>query len=127
MMNIRFAVLALVILVALVGVGLLASGTARAQANAVCVHEPTISSLRACVQHAADEGFIDNQGVTNSLLAKLDAAQAALDRGRTGAAINLLNAFIHEVQAQAGKHIKQEHAQDLVMHAHLVIQALQNG
>ncbi len=126
-MKIRFAVLAPVILVALVGVGLLASGTARAQANEVCVHEPTISSLRACVQHAADGGFIDNQGVTNSLLAKLDAAQAALDRGQTGAAINLLNAFIHEVQAQAGKHIQQEHAQDLVMHAQLVIQALQHG
>jgi hypothetical protein len=124
MMKIRFAVLAPVILVALVGVGLLASGTARAQANVVCVHEPTISSLRACVQHAADEGFIDNQGVTNSLLAKLDAAQAALDRGQTGVAINLLNAFIHEVQAQAGKHIQQEHAQHLVMHAQLVIQAL---
>src|SRR6266487_2045914 len=122
-MKIRFAVLALVILVALVGVGLLASGTARAQANDVCVHEPTISSLRACVQHAADEGFIDNQGVTNSLLAKLDAAQAALDRGQTSVAINNLEAFIYEVQAQAGKHIQQEHAGQLVEHAQVVIQA----
>ncbi len=126
-MKLRFVVLALLIFVALVGVGLLTPGTARAQTNDDCVHAPTISSLRTCVLHAAGEGFIDNQGVTKGLLAKLDAAQAALDRGQTGAAINLLNAFIHEVQAQAGKHIQQEHAQDLVMHAQLVIQALQHG
>jgi len=126
-MKLRFMVLALLMFVTLVGVGLLAPGTARAQTSDECVHAPTISSLRTCVQHAADEGFIDNQGVTNSLLAQLDAAQAALDHGQTDAAINLLNAFIHEVQAQAGKHIKQVHAEDLVMHAQLVIQALENG
>ena len=126
-MKLRFVVLALVLFVSLVGVGLLAPGTARAQTSDDCVHAPTISSLRTCVQHAADQGFIDNQGITNSLLAKLDAAQAAQDRGQTGAVINLLNAFIHEVQAQAGKHIEQPHAQDLVMHAQLVIQALKTG
>jgi hypothetical protein len=123
-MKLRFMVLALLLFVTLVGVGLLAPGTARAQTSDECVHAPTISSLRTCVQLAADEGFIDNQGVTNSLLAKLDAAQAALDRGQTGVAINLLIAFIHEVQAQAGKHIVQEHASHLVEHAQLVIQAL---
>ncbi len=123
-MKLRFVVLALVLFVSLVGVGLLAPGTARAQTSDDCVHAPTISSLRTCVQHAADQGFIDNQGITNSLLAKLDAAQAAQDRGQTGAVINLLNAFIHGVQAQADKHIEQEHAQHLVMHAQLVIQAL---
>ena len=116
-----------VALVAFVGFNLLTPGTARAQTSDECVHEPTISSLTACVQHAAAEGFIDNQGVTNSLLAKLDAAQAAQDRGQTETAINLLGAFIHEVQAQAGKHIEQEHAQHLVEHAQLVILALKNG
>lgn len=126
-MKLRFMVLALLMFVTLVGVGLLAPGTAHAQTSDECVHAPTISSLRTCVQHAADEGFINNQGVTNSLLAQLDAAQAALDHGQTGAAINLLNAFIHEVQAQTGKHIEQEHAQHLVMHAQMVIQALKNG
>jgi len=82
--------------------------------------------LEACVQHAADQGFIDNQGVTNSLFAKLGAAQAAFDRGQTGTAINLLNAFINEVQAQAGKHIDQMHAEHMVMHAQMVIRALKN-
>ena len=123
-MKLRFVVLALVLFVSLVGVDLLAPGTARAQTSDDCVHAPTISSLRTCVQHAADQGFIDNQGVTNSLLAKLDAAQTAQDRGQTGAAIKLLNSFIHVVQAQADKHIEQEHAQHLVMHAQLVIQAI---
>lgn len=126
-MKLRFVALALVLFVALVGVSLLALGTARAQTSDECVHAPTISSLRTCVQLAADAGFIDNQGVTNSLLAKLDAAQAALDRSQAGTAINLLNAFIHEVQAQAGKHIEQMHAEHLVMHAQIVIQALKNG
>jgi hypothetical protein len=123
-MNQRLVVVALVVLVAFAGFSLLTTRTARAQATDECVHAPTIASLVACVGHAAQHGFIDNQGITNSLLAKLDAAQAAQDRGQTKTAVNLLNAFIHEVQAQAGKYIVQEHAQHLVMHAQMVIQAL---
>jgi hypothetical protein len=123
----RLVVVALVILVAFVGFSLLTHRTARAQATDECGPDLTIASLVACVEHAAQLGHIDNQGVTNSLLAKLDAAQAALDRGQTSVAINTLEAFIHEVQAQAGKHIVQEHAQHLVIHAQLVIQALQNS
>jgi hypothetical protein len=123
-MKLRFVVLALVLFVSLVGVGLLAPGTARAQTSDDCVHALTISSLRTCVQHAAEQGFIDNQGVTNSLLAKLDAAQAAQDRSQTSVVINQLDAFIHEVQAQAGKHIDPMHAHHLVMHAQMVIQEL---
>jgi predicted negative regulator of RcsB-dependent stress response len=123
----RLVVVAFVALVAFVGFSLLTAGTARAQATDDCVHTPTIASLEACVEHAAQQGFIDNQGITNSLLAKLDAAQAALDRGQTSVAINQLQAFIHEVQAQAGKHIEQEHAGHLVEHAQVVIQALKNG
>lgn len=86
-----------------------------------CVHELTIQSLRNCVVHATDVGHIDNQGIANSLLAKLDAAQAALDRGQTKTAVNNLNAFVKAVDAQAGKHIVAEHAKHLVMHANQVI------
>jgi len=118
---------ALFALVAFVGFNLLTTGTARAQTTDDCVHAPTIDSLKICVEHAASQGFIDNQGVTNSLLAQLDTAQAALDRGQTSVAINTLQAFINEVQAQAGKHIDQPHAGHLVEHAQLVIQALKNG
>jgi hypothetical protein len=120
-------VVTFVALVAFVGFSLLTAGAARAQATDDCVHTPTITSLQTCVEQAAHQGFIDNQGVTNSLLAQLDTAQAALDRGQTLVAINTLQAFINEVQAQAGKHIVQPHAGHLIEHAQLVIQALQNG
>ncbi len=121
------AAVALVALLAFVGFNLLTSGIARAQTNDDCVHAPTIASLEACVEQCAEQGFINNQGVTTSLLAKLDAAQAALDQGQTSVAIHQLDAFIQEVQAQAGKHIEATHAQHMVMHAQMVIQALENG
>jgi predicted negative regulator of RcsB-dependent stress response len=82
--------MALFALGAFVGFNLLTPGTARAQTTDDCVHAPTIDSLKICVEHAASQGFIDNQGITNSLLAKLDAAQAAFDRGQNSVAINKL-------------------------------------
>jgi len=122
----RFVVVAVALfaLVAFIGFNLLTPGTARAQTTDDCGQGTTIATLVVCVEHCAQQGFINNQGVTNSLLAELDAAQAAQDNGQTGTAINLLGAFIHEVQAQAGKHIVQPHAQHMVMHAQSVIQAL---
>jgi hypothetical protein len=90
----------------------------------MCVHAPTIQSLRECVQQASMQGLITNQGITQSLLAKLDAAQAAVDRNQPDVAVKLLEAFIGEAEAQAGQHINAEHAQHLVEHAKLVIQAL---
>lgn len=120
-------VVVLAAFVAFVGFNLLMPGTARAQASDDCASAPTIASLEACVKHCAALGLINNQGVTNSLLAELDAAQAALGQGRTSVAISQLDAFIYEVQAQAGKHIDPVHAQDMVTHAQMVIQALENG
>jgi len=90
-----------------------------------CHHdEATVESLRACVDHAAEMGHIHNQGVANSLLAKLYAAQDALNRGQPGVAVANLQAFIHEVEAQSGKQIGTEHAAHMVMHANDVIAAL---
>ena len=121
------AAVVLFALVAFVGFNLLTPGAARAQTTDDCVHAPTIDSLETCVEHAASQGFITNQGVAHSLLAKLDAAEEALEHGHTSQAISKLRAFIHEVQAQAGRHIDPKHAQHMVMHAQLVIQALTNG
>jgi hypothetical protein len=120
-------VVALVTITAIAGFSLIGTGTARAQTTDECGQDTTIASLVVCVEHCVANGFINNQGVANSLLSELASAQAAQDNGQTGAAINLLGAFIHEVQAQAGKHIVPPHAQHLVTHAQMVIGALENG
>lgn len=87
-------------------------------------HAPLIASLRECVAHAHPMGHITNQGILKSLLAKLDAAQAAVDRGQSEAAVAQLEAFIHEVEAQAGKHIDTHHAEPMITHAREVINKL---
>ncbi len=84
----------------------------------------TLESLVMCISHAAADGHIANAGITNSLIAKLENAQAAWDRGQGAVAVNLLEAFIKEVLAQAGKHIHAEHAHHLHDHAERVIEAL---
>lgn len=89
-----------------------------------CAHDLTVKSLRDCVIHAAHAGHIDNQGVTQSLLTKLDAALAALGRGQPMVAVDNLKAFVQAVEAQTGKHIAAEHTAHLAMHAQQVIEAL---
>lgn len=84
----------------------------------------TLVSLEHCVHHAIESGDIDNAGIAKSLLAKIDAAKAALDRQQVGVAVRTLEAFINEVEAQAGNHIDAVHAQHMVMHAERVIDAL---
>jgi hypothetical protein len=112
-------------ILSIVAMLLLLAAPAFAAEDHTCDHSgTTIESLHHCVMHAYDMGHIDNKGVANSLMAKLDAAQAALDRGQPGVAVNLLHAFVNEVNAQAGKHIAAEHAGHLVEHAQNVISAL---
>ncbi|MCU0507567.1 MAG: hypothetical protein MUC34_04045 [Anaerolineae bacterium] len=104
---------------------LLTAAPAFAMEEHVCDHGgTTIESLHHCVNHAYDMGHITDAGVKKALLAKLDAAQAALDRGQTKTALNLLNAFVEQVNEEAGVTIDAEHAMHLVMHAENVIAAL---
>jgi hypothetical protein len=124
MMKRLLVTVALFALIAFIGFNLLTPGTARAQTTDDCALTPTIASLVTCVENCAKQGIINNQGVTNSLLAELNAAQVAQVRGQTSVAINDLEAFINEVQAQAGKHIEAQHAQHMVIHAQSVIKAL---
>jgi len=70
-------------------------------------------------------GFIDPQGVTRSLLAKLDAAHAAVDRGQPSVAVQVIQAFASDVNAQAAKHIDAAHANQMFVHAQVIIQAPQ--
>ena len=109
----------------------LLAAPALAAGDMTCDHSGTtmdpmhaIASLHHCVMHAVDMEHITNAGVATSLMAKLDAAQAAFDRGQTDVAINLLNAFIHEVSAQSGKFIVADHGLHLAQHAQHVIDAL---
>jgi hypothetical protein len=99
-----------------------------AHAQDVCAGDmaPTIAALQDCVSHALAIGHIDNAGIANSLLSKLDAAQRAQNRGENAVASSLLNAFMLEVEALAGKHIDDAHASHMVAHAEAVIAALGN-
>lgn len=124
-MKLRFVVVGLVALLAVGGFTLSTPAIARVQTGDGCVHQPTLDSLKMCVKHAAAEGFINSEEVMHRLLAKLDMAEEAVDDGYTSQAIHLLRAFIREVKAQSGKHIVSVHAEHLVMHAQMVIQALE--
>ena len=84
----------------------------------------TVESLYHCVHHAAEMGHISNVGVAKSLLAKVAAADDALARQRTYAAVRILEAFVNEVEAQAGVHIDLMHAEHMVMHAEMIIDVL---
>lgn len=59
-------------------------------------------------------GLVLHKGTETSLLAKLDAAMAALAAGDTKTACNNLGAFINEVQAQSGKKIPAPDADALI-------------
>lgn len=70
------------------------------------------------------------QGITNSLDAKLDAAVSALDdinASNNQAAINSLQAFINAVEAQRGNKITNEQADQLIHDAQLIIDNLSSS
>jgi hypothetical protein len=65
-----------------------------------------------------------NSCVVDNLLAKVDAAQVAFDRKQPSVAVQLLQTFIQEVEAQKGKHIRAERASSLMTQARTVINAI---
>ncbi len=111
---------------------LMIASPALAQSPDACPHHDhdmmaTVQALINCVEHASKMGVITEPDVTEGLLDKLYAAQAAVERGDPAVAANILQAFINQVQAQAGKNIVPEmHAVHLEQHAQRVINAL-NG
>jgi hypothetical protein len=60
---------------------------------------------------------VDGVGPGKSLAAKVGNAQAALAEGDTGAACNVLGAFVNEVEAQSGKSLTTSQAAQLVADA----------
>jgi hypothetical protein len=116
--------LALVVLT-LMAMSRMAVTPTRTQEADMCAHDdPTVEALRDCVEHAIDHGHIDDAEVAQSLLDKLDAAQAAVERRQDTPAVNILRAFIPSVEAQAGKSVLEPHAGHLVAHVQIVIEEL---
>jgi hypothetical protein len=66
----------------------------------------TFESAKEEVQLLLNLSLIDNPGIANSLIQKLEAAKAAKDRSQTNAAKNILNAFLNELEAQKEKHVR---------------------
>jgi len=64
------------------------------------------------------------QGIERSLIAKLENGLEALMRGQRQVAINILNAFINEVEAQSGKGIAEPLANILIANAETMISRL---
>jgi len=115
----------LFVVLTLMAVSLMVAAPALAHDGDTCAHDvATVEALRDCVEHAIQHGHIDDPEVAQGLLDKLDAAQEAVDRGQIDVAVNILMAFVNEVEAQAGKSIAEPHASHLVEHAQIVIEAL---
>jgi hypothetical protein len=81
----------------------------------------TIEGLIALLDGYCQQGQIDNQGVCQSLRVKLTASQDYLNQGQADKAAKSLEAFIHEVEAQRGKHIMIEAADRLTTVARQLI------
>ncbi|MFZ2412004.1 MAG: FG-GAP-like repeat-containing protein [Candidatus Methanoperedens sp.] len=95
----------------------------------------TIDSLQALTERGSSGGgaaissaqggtgiWITNNGVANSLKAKLNSARAKIDAGQKTAAKNILEAYVNEVEAQTGKAITSEGAVILIAEARGVIE-----
>ena len=65
----------------------------------------TSSGITSVIGQLLTSGAITNSGIANALTSKLSNAQAAISAGQINTAINILVAFINQVQAQSGKHI----------------------
>jgi len=88
------------------------------------VFAPGISSVHAdAIRDLIDdiEEIELNQGIENSLVSKLENALKSLVKRNNGAAVNQLNAFINEVEAQEGKEITIEQADELITKAEEII------
>jgi probable HAF family extracellular repeat protein len=86
-----------------------------------------IGHARERVAGLAEEGVLDD-GQANSLTSKLEAAQHQLDRGNSAAAVNVLSAFINQVDAivRSGR-LTEEAAQPLIDSANTAIELIQGA
>ena len=83
-----------------------------------------LETLVSYKHQAFDLGWIDNQGIVNSLDAKLDNVKKQLEKGKTKQAINALGAFVNQLQAQKDKHLSSEAYALLKFNAQFLIEKL---
>jgi 5'-nucleotidase/UDP-sugar diphosphatase len=84
----------------------------------------TIQSVKETLDIYYADGMINDAGVYNSLLQKLNAAQAAWDSSRANVVANVLNALMNEMEAQSGKHIDPDAASTLIANTQLIIDTM---
>lgn len=88
------------------------------------VRVATFSSANQDIELAFKVDWIKNAGLKNSLLQKLQNAEADQGRGDIKSAKNTLNAFINEVKAQTGKGIDSDASTMLEQDANYLINHL---
>ena len=81
-------------------------------------------SLLTAVNVFTADGRINDSNTANGLLAKLNDAQDAIDKGKNNVAVNKLHELIDQVNARAGRPITADAAQLLVTDAQYVIGTL---
>ncbi len=84
----------------------------------------TFDGTLADIANSSQLGLIDNNGIAQSLTAKIQAAAAAAQRGQQKTSGNMLNAFSDEVRAQSGKHVSSLAAQVLLEDSDSLIREL---
>jgi len=85
----------------------------------------TLAGLQQVINTLPKDVLSDT--IKNSLTSKVDNALKSLDKGEDGAAINMLNAFINQVEAQRGKKISEEAADMLIAYANNIISKIRTG
>ena len=83
-----------------------------------------IDSLISIVNRFYKTGEIDNKGIMNSLIAKLETAKGKINSSNSKTAKNILQAFINEIEVQSGKHISEAAANILKNDATYLIEQL---
>jgi PKD repeat protein len=96
-------------------------GTARTSTQTITILTPA-QGIQQLIN--LKESMNLNQGLSNSLDVKLNAALNSVNSGHNSTAKNQLNAFIHEVNAQTGKKITQDQSNQLVGAASNIITSL---
>ena len=70
--------------------------------------EVTLEDLIAYIRKAQTERKIDNVGIANSLISKLEEAKKQLEKEKSKQTVNALNGFLNELSRQHQKHIADE-------------------